>query len=59
MEALIKEKLSKLKEYLGYLTTLKETPLETFTADFKALSLGLLSVFSFRVRIIIIPRPAG
>ena len=36
MEALIKEKLSKLREYLGYLSTLKETPLEIFAADFKA-----------------------
>jgi len=36
MEGLIKEKLSRLREYLGYLRILRDTSLETFTADFKA-----------------------
>lgn len=35
MEGLITEKLSRLREYLGYLRTLKDTSLETFTTDFK------------------------
>lgn len=35
MEGLIKEKLSRLRDYLGYLRRLKDTSLETFKTDFK------------------------
>lgn len=36
MESLINEKLSRMREYLGYLEDLRDTPLETFMTDFKA-----------------------
>ncbi|MCJ7667838.1 MAG: DUF86 domain-containing protein [Anaerolineae bacterium] len=36
MERLITEKLSRLKEYLGYLETMKDISLESFLGDFKA-----------------------
>lgn len=35
MEGLIAEKLSKLKEYIGYLRTLRDAPLKAFEDDFK------------------------
>jgi len=35
MEGLITEKLSRLKEYLGYLRVLRDTPLKTFETDFR------------------------
>lgn len=36
MEGLITGKLSRLREYLSYLSTLRDTSLEAFTTDFKA-----------------------
>lgn len=36
MEGLIAEKLSRLKQYLGYLKTMKDISLEYFMSDFKA-----------------------
>ena len=36
MERLIAKKLSRLKEYVSYLKTLKDLPLKTFEEDFKA-----------------------
>ena len=36
MESLINEKLSRMREYLGYLEALRDAPLETFMTDFKA-----------------------
>jgi len=35
MEGLITEKLSRLREYIGYLRDMKNTSLESFTSDFK------------------------
>lgn len=34
MEELITEKLSRLREYLGYLEEMKDIPLEAFLSDF-------------------------
>lgn len=36
MESLINEKLSRMREYLGYLEALRDTPLEIFMTDFRA-----------------------